>query len=277
MSERNDPGFHAAPRSDQDHLYDIRIAAPSHAERARTLAHAANSALLSTLLHPQADAPGHPYGSLVNVALHGPDPVFFISALAEHTRNLETDARCSLLVTEVGGGNPLALGRVTLLGEARELGRDAGGAGEAYLAAHPQARFYLDFGDFAFWRLEVRSLRYIGGFGRMSWVDAGDWATAEPDPLSGAAADIIAHMNEDHADALRDYCLAFSKARDFSAVSMTGVDRYGFEMAVQTAAGPRPVRVAFDAPLAQPGEVRNALVSLVKRARGKRGKRARSR
>lgn len=267
MSERNNPGFHAAPRADQDHLYDIRIAAPSHAERARTLAHAANSALLSTVLHPQADAPGHPYGSLVNVALHGADAVLLVSALAEHTRNLEADARCALLVTEAGNGNPLALGRVTLLGEARKLGRDAGDAGEAYLAVHPQARYYLDFGDFAFWRLAVHSLRYIGGFGRMSWVDAGDWASAEPDPLSGAAADIIAHMNEDHADALRDYCLAFSKARDFGAVSMTGVDRYGFEMAVQTDTGPRPVRVAFDTPLAQPGEVRGAMVSLVKRAR----------
>lgn len=269
MSECNDPGFHAAPRSDQDHLYDIRIAAASHAERARTLAHAATSALLSTVLHPRAEAPGHPYGSLVNVALHGPDPVFLVSALAEHTRNLEADARCSLLVTEAGNGNPLALGRVTLLGEARKLGRDVGGAGEAYLAVHPQARYYLDFGDFAFWRIEVRSLRYIGGFGRMSWVDAGDWANAAPDPLAGAAAGIITHMNEDHADALRDYCLAFSRARDFSAVSMTGVDRYGFDMAVQTAAGPRPVRVAFDAPLAQPGEVRGAMVDLVKRARAR--------
>ena len=265
----DDSGFHAAPRADQDHLYDIRIAAPSHAERARTLAHAAHSALLSTVLHPRADAPGHPYGSLVNVALHGPDPVFLISALAEHTRNLEADARCSLLVTEAGDADPLALGRVTLLGEASRLGRDAGAAGEAYLEAHPQARFYLDFGDFAFWRLEVSSLRYIGGFGRMSWVDAGDWAGAEPDPLTDATAGIIAHMNEDHADALREYCLAFSKARDFSAVSMTGVDRYGFEMAVQTDAGQRPVRVAFDAPLAQPGEVRGAMVALAKRARAR--------
>jgi heme iron utilization protein len=268
-TERNDAGFHAAPRSDQDHLYDIQIAAPSHAERARTLAHAAHSALLSTVLHPRADAPGHPYGSLVKVALHGSDPVFLISALAEHTRNLEADARCSLLLTETGDGNPLALGRVTLLGEAQALGRDAGGAGEAYLEVHPQARFYLDFGDFAFWRLEVRALRYIGGFGRMSWVDAGDWAAAEPDPLAGAAAGIIAHMNEDHTDALRDYCLAFSTARDFGAVGMTGVDRYGFEMAVQTAAGARPVRVAFDAPLAHPGQVRGAMVALVKRARAR--------
>jgi len=270
MSGRDTPSFHAAPRERQDHLYDVdAVAAPSHAERARTLAHGARSAALSTLLHADADVPGHPYGSLVNVALHGAEPVILVSALAEHTRNLRSDRRASLLFAEAGEGNPLALGRVTLLGEARELGRDAGAAAESYFAVHPQARFYLEFGDFSFWRLEVRALRYIGGFGRMSWVDPAGWAAADPDPLAEAAPGVIAHMNEDHADALRDYCLAFTAARDFSAVTMTGVDRYGFEMAVETPQGPRPVRVAFDAPLAGPDEVRRAMVDLVKRARAR--------
>jgi putative heme iron utilization protein len=74
-------------------------------------------------------------------------------------------------------------------------------------------------------------------------------------------------MNEDHADALRDYCLAFSKARDFSAVSMTGVDRYGFEMSVTTARGPRPVRLAFKAPVSTAAEAREQLVALARLAR----------
>lgn len=269
MADRDEPGFDVAPRAAQDHLYDIDIAAPSHAERARTIAHAAPSATLCSLLHPQSDAPGHPYGSIVNAALDGAVPVILISALAEHTRNLRADRRCSLLFTEDGAGNPLALGRVTLLAEARELGRDAGDAAESYFAAHPLTRYYLEFGDFSFWRLEVRSLRYIGGFGRMSWVDAGDWAAAEPDPLADAAAGVIAHMNADHADALREYCLAFSRARDFSTVTMTGIDRYGFELAVETPEGSRPVRVAFDAPLTGPGDVRAAMVEHVTRARAR--------
>lgn len=269
MAEPDQPGFHAAPRAAQDHLHDSVIAAPSHAERARTIAHAAPSAMLGSLLHPQSDAPGHPYGSLVDAALDGADAVILISALAEHTRNLLADARCSLLFSERGDGNPLARGRVTLLADARELGRDAGDAAQSYFAAHPQARFYLEFGDFSFWRLEVRSVRYIGGFGRMSWVAAGDWARAEPDPIADAAGDVVAHMNADHADALRAYCLAFSRAREFSAVTMTGVDRYGFEMAVETADGARPVRVAFDAPLVGPGEVRAAMVDLLARARAR--------
>ena len=74
-------------------------------------------------------------------------------------------------------------------------------------------------------------------------------------------------MNDDHKDALRDYCLAFSKARDFSDVTMTGIDRYGFEMSVETTDGSRPVRVAFDTPLDEPNRVRSVMVELVAKAR----------
>ena len=225
------------------------------------------SGTLCTLLNATAEPAGHPYGSLVTTALSDGRPVFLLSGLAEHTRNLTEDPRCSLLLTEAGDDNPLALGRVTLLGHAENLGKDAGAARDDYLAAHPQAAYYLEFGDFSFWRLEVESLRYIGGFGRMSWVDVDEWYGAAPDPLAPAAAGILEHMNEDHRDALSEYCLAFSRARDFSEVTMTGIDRYGFEMSVVTDDGARPVRVAFDAPLDGADQVRATLVELVKRAR----------
>ena len=86
-------------------------------------------------------------------------------------------------------------------------------------------------------------------------------------PLAASAAAVIDHMNDDHRDALREYCLAFSRARDFATVTMTGIDRYGFEMSVETDDGDRPVRVAFDEPLTSPDEVRPVLVELVRRAR----------
>jgi heme oxygenase (biliverdin-IX-beta and delta-forming) len=82
----------------------------------------------------------------------------------------------------------------------------------------------------------------------MSWIDKADWESAEPDPLGPSAAGIMAHMNADHAEALVLYCKAFSKAGDVSAASMTGIDRYGFEMSASTPAGPRPIRLAFAIP-----------------------------
>jgi putative heme iron utilization protein len=78
-------------------------------------------------------------------------------------------------------------------------------------------------------------------------------------------------MNADHADALVLYCKAFSRATDVSSATMTGVDRYGFDMSARTADGPRPVRVAFATPVSTPEEVRTTLVALVKDARARLG------
>jgi putative heme iron utilization protein len=76
-------------------------------------------------------------------------------------------------------------------------------------------------------------------------------------------------MNADHADALMLYCKAFSKATDITSATMTGVDRYGFEMSAKTPEGPRPVRVAFAKPVSTPEEARAALIAMVKDARSK--------
>ncbi len=260
--------FHAGSRRSQDYLYDVDVPTPSHGERARTLASMIKTGTLCTIASSDSDCPGHPYGSLVTTALDGGNPVFLISGLAEHTRNLKADGRSSLLLSEAGDDNPLALGRITLVGQCARVDADASPSVKStYLAAHPQAEFYLSYGDFSFWQLQVQSVRYIGGFGRMSWLSTEDWFAAEPDPLASAAEGIIRHMNEDHSDAMSDYCRAFTKATEFSAVKMTGVDRYGFEMSVETSDGWRPIRLAFDEPVTTPVEVRQAMVALAKRAR----------
>src|SRR6185295_12461703 len=80
---------------------------------------------------------GYPYGSFVTVAFDEGDPVFLISALAEHTRNLEQDPRASLMVAEGGSDDPLANGRVTMLGLCTRLEGNDGSARAAFLAAHP--------------------------------------------------------------------------------------------------------------------------------------------
>ena len=105
----------------------------------------------------------------------------------------------------------------------------------------------------------------------MSWISKADWRAAEPDPLGPSAASIIAHMNADHADAMVLYCKAFSMATEITSATMTGVDRYGFEMSAMTLQGPRPVRLAFGKPVRTPEEARVALISLVKDARSKLG------
>ncbi len=245
-------------------LYDVDVPTPSHAERARTMVHALKTGTLCTIA---VDPEGYPYGSFVTLAFDGGNPVFLISEMAEHTRNLRKDARASLLVAEGGAVDPLANGRVTLIGPCTPVVEAGDRARAAFLEAHPTASYYVDFRDFSFWRLKVESIRYIGGYGRMSWVSCDDWHEATPDPLAPHAAEVIAHMNEDHRDALLSCAHKLSRARQASDAWMTGIDRYGFEMSVKMPEGQRPVRLAFASPATSLEDARAAVIEVVKRAR----------
>jgi putative heme iron utilization protein len=124
---------------------------------------------------------GYPYGSLVLYALDPLGrPLLLLSRLAEHTANLAQDPRASLLVVESGGGaDPLAGARATLLGRGAPVPEpDLAAARARYLARHPGAALYLQLPDFAFFRLEVEGVRYVGGFGRMAWITGEDYRTA---------------------------------------------------------------------------------------------------
>jgi putative heme iron utilization protein len=241
---------------------------PSHAERVRTLVHGAQRGALSTLA---VDPPGYPFGSVVSFGLADDgDPLFFVSLMAEHTQNARQDPRASLLVTEPvpDGADPLACGRATLLGLLAPVDDDGRAlARERYLAANPAAAYYIDFGDFVFLRLAVDHLRYVGGYGRMSWVEASDYATAEPDPLAEAAAGIIEHMNEDHADSQVLFCRHLAHLPDTVSASMSAVDRYGFDLVAVDPDHRSAVRLAFPEECTTGDQVRRAMVGMVAAAR----------
>jgi len=249
---------------------------PSAAEEARTLVHGTTRATLATLA---LDPAGHPFGSLVTYGILEPDgtPVLFLSTLAEHTRNLEADRRASLLVVAdatAAGGDVLAEGRVTLLGEAERLERDDArveAARGAYVAANPDAAGYLGLSDFSFWLLHVSNLRWVGGFGRMSWCDAADYASARPDPTAPIAASAVEHLNDDHADALLAAAQAFTGHRDATAARATRVDRYGVDLEIETPEGRVSGRAPFDPPVEDAAGLRAAAVALTRAARAALG------
>jgi heme iron utilization protein len=263
------PNEHARPASPPQDPSHPPAREPTHSERCRTLVEQARSATLCTIAREPA---GYPYGSLVTVAVDAQGrPLFLLSQLAEHTGNLIARSDASALLTEPLGSHdqPLALGRVTLLGRCTKVvASEAASVRAAFLAKQPSASYYVDFEDFAFYRLEPEALRYVGGFGRMSWVTPDDYRSAEPDPLRAAAPGILSHMNEDHAEASLAYARVLAGVTSATAATMTAVDRYGFDLAVTTPEGPRATRVAFDDPVATSDEVRRAMVELVKRARG---------
>jgi putative heme iron utilization protein len=269
----NRPTGHLVPAGDEGGTPAVVAAGPpppepSHAERCRTLVAAANRGALSTIA---ADPAGYPYGSVASYGLdERGSPIFFVSLMAEHTQNAIRDQRASLLVTEPvpDGADPLASGRVTLMGHLVPVADDDRPAvRDRYLAANPTSAYYIDFGDFAFYRLDVKSIRYVGGYGRMSWVDAERYAAAEPDPLAGAAAGIIEHMNADHTEAQVLFCRHFLGRPDTTEAVMTAVDRYGFDMIAVSPAGRAAVRLGFPEQCASGEQVRRAMVAMVADAR----------
>jgi putative heme iron utilization protein len=247
-------------------LPDVTVPTPTHAEQARTLAAQRKTGTLCTVCH---DPLGYPYGSFVMVAFHGGHPIFFISEVAEHTKHLRLDSRASLMVAEGGEDDPLAHGRITLLGSCTRV-IDEESAAKVFLEQHPDAEMYAAFHEFHYWRLDVQTVRFIGGFGKMSWVSASEWFAAEPDPLGPHAAGIIKRMNQDHRDALPLYCRAFSNGAVTDA-TMTAIDRYGFEMLAMTPDGTRSIRLGFSKPIGTPTEARKQLVTMLREARLKLG------
>ncbi|MFZ0913384.1 MAG: DUF2470 domain-containing protein [Candidatus Korobacteraceae bacterium] len=239
---------------------------PSFAERARTLMHSGRIGSLSTQSGKQ---PGFPFGSLMPYA---PDaqgrPIFLISTMAMHTQNLQADPRASLFVTESDtSGDPLGASRVTLIGIVIRIPEpELVSARAVYLARYPDSKYWVDFDDFFFYRMDVLDVYYVGGFGVMGWVAALDYSHAQSDPLVEHKRDIIQHMNADHKDALILLAKRFAGIEAQEA-EMTSVDRLGFHVRLKTQDGIKGTRVAFLREVADPIQTREVFVEMVNQAR----------
>jgi len=239
---------------------------PSFAERARTLVHLGRIGSLSTASLKQ---PGFPFGSVMPYGLDARGrPIFLISTMAMHTQNLRADPRASLLVTQAeASGDPLGASRVTLLGNVLTIPKsEVADARELYLERYANSKYWVDFDDFSFYRMDVVDVYYVGGFGVMGWVQASDYDQARPDPLADVAAGIIEHMNADHKDAL--ILLARTHAGiESQEAAMTSVDRLGFQVRLKTEEGVRGTRIAFLREVNNSNEARKVLVEMVQQAR----------
>ena len=233
---------------------------PSLAERARTLVSIGRVGSLAT--HSRK-FPGFPFGSMMPFAADSRGrPVFFISSMAMHTQNLQQDERSSLLITQPDvRGDPLGSARVTLVGATQVA--SAAEVADIYLSCHENARYWQDFTDFAFYRLEVEGVYFIGGFGVMGWVPAGDYAAAVPDPLAAIAPGIIQHVNADHADALRRIA-AHETGETPDEAYMTAVDRLGFHVRLKTGDRVHGQRIAFPREVKDADEVRAVFIEMIR-------------
>jgi heme iron utilization protein len=237
----------------------------TYAERARTLI---EREILGTLSSNSAKHPGWPFGSVMPYSLTGEgSPIFLISNMAIHTQNVLADPRASLLIMQsAGGSDPLGLARATLLGTVSRIDAVSEELRRGYLERHPNARHWIDYSDFGFFRLDVTHLYFVGGFGVMGWVSGQEYAVAEADPLADAAPGIIEHMNRDHADALREITRHFGNL-SAEEVQMVACDRLGFVVRARTSEGMKGLRIAFTEEVRSSEDARRVLVAMVRIAR----------
>jgi putative heme iron utilization protein len=195
-------------------------------------------------------------------------PIFLISTMAMHTQNLHADPRASLFVTEPdASGDPLGASRVTLIGTVSRIAElELAVARAAYLTRYPDSKYWVDFEDFFFYRMDVVDVYYVGGFGVMGWVAASEYSQAQSDPLVEHKNDIMDHMNADHKDALILLAKCFAGIEAQKA-EMTSVDRLGFHLRLKTQDGMHGTRIAFFREVRDSAQTREVFVEMVKQAR----------
>src|SRR2546429_8357102 len=195
-----------------------------------------------------------------------------IRPMAMHPQHRQAHPRGSLLGTPPGldppreeSGDPLARARLTLRGDARVVPpAEVSAARASYLARHARAAYWVDFEDFAFWRLEVTDLYFVGGFAAMDWVSAAAYSAAAPDPLADVADGIVEHMNRDHADALVAYARLYA-GEEADEATMVAVDRLGFKLRLRQGERLHSVRIAFPREVRTAGESREVLIAMLRR------------
>lgn len=226
---------------------------------ARKLVREGRTGALATLMPGSGD----PYCSLVNVAT-GADgaPLLLLSRLAVHTKNILADARVSLMLDERKAGDPLQGARVMLMGRAEQT--EDPEARRRYLDRQPEAAMFADFGDFGFYRVALARAHLVAGFGRIVDLAAADMLTdlAGADTLVAAEAEVVAHMNADHGDALRLYAVKLLGAAD-GPWRCAGCDPDGLELQLDHLA----LWLPFPQRIESPGQLRQVLKQFAEEAR----------
>lgn len=208
---------------------------------------------------------GAPLASLTALAtMPGGEPILLLSRLALHTRQLERDGRCSLLLAQGGRGDPLAHPRLSLTGTAAPAGERRDAAATRFLARNPKSKLYAGFPDFSFWIVAIDKAHLNGGFARAATFESSDLltATAGSEDLIAGETGALEHMNADHRDALSLYATKLLRLPE-GEWRVSGIDPEGLDLV----SGDRTGRLAFLDRIRDGSGLRRCLVTLAEEAR----------
>ena len=229
------------------------------AKQSRALLLSEYQAILST---HSVDVEGYPFGSVVPYCLNKEGkPVILISSIAQHTKNILSNPKVSLTVTEGDADDSQTVGRITYIANAEKLNDGDTDSMERYYSYFPQSRGYHQTHDFDFYQLQPVRIRFIGGFGQIYWVEKEEFLLDNPFSFEEEKS-MIDHMNVDHIEAIKHYCNAHGITCSADDIPlMVGIDREGFNLRC----GARIHRIDFIEPVMTAGEVRKALVEMAKK------------
>ncbi len=200
-----------------------------------------------------------PFASLVTVATaYDGAPLLLLSQLSVHTKALQADPRCSLLLRQTsdgtsGAGDPLAQPRLSLVGQAERLDREhpqRGAMLQRFVDRHPRASLYAAFPDFDVYRIEISGALLNGGFARAYRLGHDDLISTPQADLSGfaqTAPQLIQHLNSERQEEIR--LLARERCGETTSTSVwrvVGLDPHGIDLKADS----RSIRFEFDPPAA---------------------------
>jgi heme iron utilization protein len=236
----------------------------SLAQEAKQFLRSTQHGILSTISNKFV---GYPFGSVTPFILgHDGQPIVLISTIAEHTKNIIANPKVSLLVF-AKGDDLQANARLTLLGEAENIGKDDADLMARYCRYFPDSVGYFAMHDFSFYRINIAQARYIAGFGKMGWMEGNALnIQAGSNHIAALETDMIEHMNQDHADSLMAYCQHFHGLTPSRAL-LIGIDSDGFDVEVVVDDDIKTLRFNFAAPIFDANSARAAFVAISKQVR----------
>jgi len=164
----------------------------NHAQEVRQLLRTHRYGVLSTLSKKYN---GHPFGSITPYLVDQDGSLLIlISSLAEHTKNIIHDSRISLITHDQNDPVIQAQGRVTVIGNAQpEPNREH--TALRYSRYFPEASTYLAMQDFSFYRINPIAIRFIGGFGKIHWVNMENYTPTHAENFSQQEERLLEDLN----------------------------------------------------------------------------------
>ncbi len=228
---------------------------------ARNLFNSQDFGVLSTI---SVKLNGIPFGSLVPYCIDKDgQPVVLISRIAEHTHNINSDSRSSITILNYDQDDVQSKARITISGKMEIINNEESEVKNKYYRYFPNSVDYNTVHDFSFYKLKLISIRYIGGFGKIYWLEGKDFLLTNP--FAGEdEIQIIEHMNQDHLKDLILYCKHYKhiNIKKQDDLSMVGIDSHGFDLLFNL----KKLRFTFKHTINTLADAREAMVQMSKSA-----------